>query len=442
MTRCRTTPQWPNRRARILDSALSGAELTRRLLAFARRQPLQPRRIDLNVLIPNQVAMLRRTLGETIDITTTLAPDLWLTSADASQIGDALLNLALNARDAMPHGGSLTITTSNAHLEARDVAGDGGVIAGDFVVLAVNDTGLGMPRDVAQRATEPFFSTKPTGAGSGLGLSIIYGFARQSGGHLLIDSKVGVGTTVKLYLPRASPGAVGDEDATAITSDDPGGDETILLVDDNVTLRDVARRHLKSLGYHVSVAEDGPAAMHLLRSAAQFDLLFTDIVMPQGMTGYELAEAARTLRPKLRVLFTTGYAGELDDGQPGGGGSCANPIAARIWRKTSALPSTRRAEAPLSPGRPHAREQETLCRAGHAVRYAATIRTGNRSSVVERRNSRCSRGRNDGRDGWWSGCPTSPGRRPAIRGDTRTRAGSRVPAGRTTASGPPATNSR
>lgn len=301
----------------IEGAVRQAAATTRQLRAFGPQRAQGARLLALDEVVKRSAGLLERILPKNIRFEVSIAESGTI-RADEGQVLGVITNLALNARDAMPHGGSLTITTSNAHLEARDVAGDGGVIAGDFVVLAVNDTGLGMPRDVAQRATEPFFSTKPTGAGSGLGLSIIYGFARQSGGHLLIDSKVGVGTTVKLYLPRASPGAVGDEDATAIKSDDPGGDETILLVDDNVTLRDVARRHLKSLGYHVSVAEDGPAAMHLLRSAAQFDLLFTDIVMPQGMTGYELAEAARTLRPKLRVLFTTGYAGELDDGQPGG----------------------------------------------------------------------------------------------------------------------------
>ena len=297
----------------ILNSALSGAELTRRLLAFARRQPLQPRRIDLNVLLPSQVSMLRRMLPETIAVAATLAPDLWLTSVDPSQIGDALLNLALNARDAMPHGGSLTIATANARFDTPRAAEAGETMVGDYVVLAVTDTGIGMPPDVADRATEPFFSTKPTGSGSGLGLSMIYGFARQSGGHLLIDSKVGVGTTVRLYLPRAGAGAAAGDDTQDAAALGPGGDETILLVDDNLTLRDVARRHLTALGYSVSVADNGPAALELLRSGARFDLLFTDIVMPQGISGYALAEAARRLLPELRVLFTTGYAEEAGE---------------------------------------------------------------------------------------------------------------------------------
>ena len=185
----------------ILNSALSGADLTRRLLAFARRQTLQPRRIDLNAYLPNHIAILRRLLGESIAITATLADDLWPTRADPSQVGDALLNLAINARDAMPHGGTITIATANIHLEQGEL--DGEVTAGDYVVLSVTDTGTGMPPEVLERVVEPFFTTKGPGAGSGLGLSMIFGFARQSGGHLRIDSELGHGTTVRLYLPRA-----------------------------------------------------------------------------------------------------------------------------------------------------------------------------------------------------------------------------------------------
>ena len=185
----------------ILNSALSGADLTRRLLAFARRQTLQPRRIDLNAYLPNHIAMLRRLLGETIHLTTTLAADLWPTRADPSQVGDALLNLAINARDAMPHGGWLSIETANAHLGADQQGVE--VAEGDYVVLAVTDTGTGMTSELLDRVVEPFFTTKAAGSGSGLGLSMIYGFAKQSGGHLAIESEPGRGTTVRLYLPRA-----------------------------------------------------------------------------------------------------------------------------------------------------------------------------------------------------------------------------------------------
>ena len=301
----------------ILDSALSGAELTRRLLAFARKQPLQPRLIDLNALLPSHVALLSRTLGETVHVTAKLAPDLWPTYADPSQIGDALLNLALNARDAMPHGGNLTIETANMHLPAPDPAEHTQIIAGDYVVLAVTDTGTGMPPDVVERATEPFFTTKPPTVGSGLGLSMIYGFGMQSGGHLTIDSEVGVGTAVRLYLPRALDEPVAVHDAGEAEQADPGGNEAILVVDDNPMLRAATQRNLISLGYQVTTAESGPAALIILRAGNKFDPLFTDVVMPEGMSGYDLAKAAQDLQPGLKVLLTTGYADQLPTGSVG-----------------------------------------------------------------------------------------------------------------------------
>jgi two-component system CheB/CheR fusion protein len=300
-------PELAEQAREILDSALSGAELTRRLLAFARQQPLQPRIVDLNALLPATVTMLRRTLGETIHVTARLAPDLWLTRADPSQIGDALLNLALNARDAMPHGGGLTIETANTHLDMPDTADGSEISQGDYVMLAVGDTGTGMPPEVLERATEPFFTTKPAGAGSGLGLSMIYGFARQSGGHLAIESEMGVGTTVRLYLPQAHNDAAAARAAREAVLPEPGGDEAILLVDDNAILRDATKRRLLALGYQVSTAGSGPAALAILGSGAAFDLLLTDVAMP-GMSGFDLAEAARRLQPHLKLLFTTGYA--------------------------------------------------------------------------------------------------------------------------------------
>jgi signal transduction histidine kinase len=307
-------PEEADQAREILDSALGGAELTRRLLAFARQQPLQPRRIDLNALLQGQVGMLRRILGEAIHVSASLAPDLWTISADASQISDALLNLALNARDAMPQGGDLTITTANAQLAATDADDGREALTGDYVVLSVRDTGTGMPPEVAAQATEPFFSTKPPGTGSGLGLSMIYGFARQSGGQLLIDSELGVGTTVRLYLPRAKGDDLDRPVVASGTVQQPGGNEAILVVDDNTTLHDLAQRHLAALGYGVSVAGNGPAALALLASGTRFDLLFTDVVMPDGMSGYALAEAAQRLQPHLRLLFTSGYAGEAGNG--------------------------------------------------------------------------------------------------------------------------------
>ena len=291
----------------ILSSALGGADLTRRLLAFARRQTLQPQRIDLNGHLSHQIVMLRRLLGETIQVKTTLAAGLWPTRADPSQVADTLLNLAINARDAMPYGGSISIETANAHLDEQYAERNAEVTPGDYVMLSVADTGIGMPEEVAERAIEPFFTTKEPGAGSGLGLSMIYGFARQSGGHLKINSEVGRGTTVRLYLPRVPAersAPLGEADDAPL----PTGDEAILLVDDDTEMRAVARRHLVSLGYRVREAENGPAALAILRDGARFDLLFTDVVMPGGMTGYQLAAAAGYRRPGLKVLFTTGYA--------------------------------------------------------------------------------------------------------------------------------------
>jgi CheY-like chemotaxis protein len=296
----------------ILNSALSGADLTRRLLAFARRQTLQPRVIDLNSYLPNHIAILRRLLGETVVITTSLADDLWPIRADPSQIGDALLNLAINARDAMPHGGHILIETANVHMAADPQ--DLEMAPGDYVILSMTDTGTGMPPEVLERVMEPFFTTKGPGAGSGLGLSMIFGFAQQSGGHLKIESQLGQGTTVRLCLPRAQNVEADVPAPGEIPL--PTGQETILLVDDNTQMRSLARQHLASLGYQVSEAASGPAALAMLRSGERFDLLFTDIVMPGGMSGYQLAAVARQILPGLKVLFMTGYAGTSTRAEP------------------------------------------------------------------------------------------------------------------------------
>ena len=275
------------------------------MLAFARRQTLQPRRIDLNTYLPNHVAILRRLLGETIHVTMTLAPDLWPTRVDPSQVGDALLNLTINARDAMPLGGRIEISTANVHLD--DNPRDRVVAPGDYVVMTVSDSGMGMTPEVLERAAEPFFATKEPGAGSGLGLAMIFGFARQSGGHMTITSQHGRGTTVRLYLPRAQGSETDAGDGTAGLPL-PRGHETILLVDDSDEMRVIAGRHLNSLGYRVTEAANGPEALAILRGGQTFDLLFTDIIMTDGMTGHQLAAVARQLRPRLKVLFTTGYA--------------------------------------------------------------------------------------------------------------------------------------
>jgi PAS domain S-box-containing protein len=295
----------------VLDSALGGAELTRRLLAFGRRQALAPQRIDLSTQMARHVTLLSRTLGPGIQVETVFADDLWPVRADPSQLGDALLNLAINARDAMPRGGVLTIETHNDRVWLEDHAHDTEMTPGDYAVLAVSDTGIGMSAEVRARAIEPFFTTKGPGIGSGLGLSMIYGFVRQSGGYLEINSEVGIGTTVRILLPRAK----GNDDTAPYAVQHtslPTGHETILVVDDSPEMRQVAERHLRFLGYVVLTAENGPAALTRLQGDTPVDLLFTDIAMPEGLTGFQLAEAACQMRPGLKVLFTTGYAGTQD----------------------------------------------------------------------------------------------------------------------------------
>ena len=289
-------------------AALRGAELTKRLLAFSRRQVLEPEVTDLNNLVAGMDDLLRRTLGETIEINVSLEADLWPVRVDVSQLENALLNLAVNARDAMPQGGKLTIETANARLDEAFAARHTFMTAGPYVMLAVNDTGSGMPPEVIEHAFEPFFTTKEVGKGTGLGLSMVYGFVKQSGGHVIIYSEEGHGTTVKLYLPRAEPG-----DAAAVEEAAPGpaveaGGETILVVEDDAAVREIAVSLLRDHGYHVLEAEDGAAALKILDDHPDIDLLLTDVVMPGGMGGPDLARNARERRPDLKVLFTSGYA--------------------------------------------------------------------------------------------------------------------------------------
>jgi signal transduction histidine kinase/CheY-like chemotaxis protein len=311
----RDAPEYAELAREILNSALNGSLLTRRLLAVGRNQPLQPQLVDLNALVAGVVDMLRRTLGETIEIEAVDTPDLWLTNADPSQIRDALLNLALNARDAMPHGGELKIESANLYLDAYAAPAYGELGGGDFVVLSVTDTGVGIPESVLRRAIEPFFTTKPPSAGSGLGLSMVYGFAKQSGGHLDIDSTVGVGTRVRLFLPRARDHAVTIAEVPSTPGLHPMGTESILLVDDNQSLLEVTRRNLTAWGYKVIAVARGRMALAILESGEPIDLLFTDVVMPEGMSGPELVDAARRIDPHLKVLFTTGYVVEPSDYQ-------------------------------------------------------------------------------------------------------------------------------
>jgi PAS domain S-box-containing protein len=295
---------------RFADSALEGANraasLTHRLLAFSRRQPLKPEAIEPGGLISGLSEMLMRTLGETIRIETVLGAGLWRAHADPHQLESAILNLAVNARDAMPDGGKLTIEIANTDLDDRYVAQHPGVAAGQYVMIGVTDTGDGMPADIVAKAFDPFFTTKEVGKGTGLGLSQVYGFARQSGGHVKIYSEVGHGTSVKLYLPRF----VGEDGAMEGASPRPlphaDAAITILIVEDEHAVRQLGVDALTELGYRVLEADGAVAALRLLDSHDEIDLLFTDVIMPQ-VNGRKLAEEARKRRPGLKVLFTTGY---------------------------------------------------------------------------------------------------------------------------------------
>jgi PAS domain S-box-containing protein len=322
----RNLPEDQVRLRRSAENAMRGAEraavLTQRLLAFARRQPLEPRPIDLNRLVGGMSELLHQTLGEAFEIETVLASGLWSVEADPNQLENAIINLAVNARDAMGEGGRLTIETANAHLDHGYAAQNTGVLPGQYVVICVSDTGSGMDAATLERVFEPFFTTKDVGRGTGLGLSMVYGFVKQSGGHVKVYSEAGQGTSVKLYLPRLI-GAVAEEEAAPEQLVPEGTrEETILVCEDDDDVRTYSVEVLRELGYRVLEAHDGPSALRLLeRQGGEVDLLFTDVVLPSGMMGDQLAEQARAIRPGLKVLFTTGYArnaivhqGRLDPG--------------------------------------------------------------------------------------------------------------------------------
>ncbi len=305
----------------VMDAAQRGAELTQRLLAFARKQALEPKTVDINLLVSGTDAMLRRTLGEHIHIEFVPEPRLWAAEVDPAQLDNTLLNLCLNARDAMPQGGRLRIETANVTLDDAYASRYADVRAGAYVMLSVSDTGFGIEPQHLGRVFEPFYTTKEQGKGTGLGLAMTYGFMKQSGGHVNIESQPGRGTTVRLYLPpTARTGENPAAPAVRVKTRSPGGEETILLVEDDELVRKYANAQLMSLGYTVLQAPDGAHALELLGGAARLDLLFTDVVMP-GMSGRELADQARLKRPGLRVLYTSGYAenmivhdGRLDAG--------------------------------------------------------------------------------------------------------------------------------
>jgi PAS domain S-box-containing protein len=293
------------------DAAGLGARLTDQLLTFARQRQLDPQVVRLNDLIVGTAELLRRTLGEHISLSTSLAPDLWETRADPGQFQSAIVNLAVNARDAMPKGGKLIVETRNATIDASHVGLDPDRLGGDYVQLSVSDTGTGIPPEVRDRVFEPFFTTKEKGRGTGLGLAMVYGFVKQSGGHATIYSEAGHGTTINLYLPRAGASAV--EHAPIRGADDAGQQArgVILVVEDDERVRRLTVSRLKMIGYEVLEARDGPGAVSVLESGAPVDLVFTDMIMPGGMTGREVVKAARELKPGIKVLLTTGYAEDL-----------------------------------------------------------------------------------------------------------------------------------
>jgi signal transduction histidine kinase/ActR/RegA family two-component response regulator len=288
-----------------LDAAMRGADLTRRLLAFARRQPLQPERIELNGLVTGMVKLLGRTLGEAIEISLDLSPNVWPVLVDPAQLEASLANLATNARDAMPAGGKLMIATMNRFLDADYAEQFPEIRPGDYALIEVSDTGSGMLPDVMNHIFEPFFTTKPHGKGTGLGLSMVFGFMKQSGGHVNVYSEPGVGTTFRLYLPRAPEGPV-LSDTRAIADAARAQGETVLAVEDNAALRRVVMRQLGDLGYRVLEAENAAAALALL-AQEKVDLLFTDIIMAGEIDGYALAHEVRTRWPSVKVVLTSGF---------------------------------------------------------------------------------------------------------------------------------------
>jgi CheY-like chemotaxis protein len=307
----------------IDEAAERGAQLVHRLMAFARNQPLLAASLDLNDVVSRMAAILQPMLGEDISLKTALASDLWPALADAHQLEDAIVNLAVNARDAMPKGGQLVIETANAHLDHEYATHNVGVAPGDYVAVIVTDSGTGMAPDVVERVFEPFFTTKSEGHGTGLGLSMVYGFVKQSRGHVKIYSELGHGTSIKLYLPRAASAAAVATERPASAEAHVGGGETILIVEDDAAVRIAAVSILENLGYCVREAEDGQTALDILKAPDRIDLLFTDLIMPNGMNGQDLLRKAREQRPGLKALFTSGYSapvlqtrGTADHGVP------------------------------------------------------------------------------------------------------------------------------
>jgi signal transduction histidine kinase len=346
-----------------LRAGNSASQLIHRLLAFSRRQPRAPQVVDVSALLRELEPLVRRTVGETIDLSVTAEPGLWPALADPAGLENAILNLAINGRDAMPAGGKLAIAASNVGIDQVYAAIAGLERTGDFVMVSVADSGAGMPPEVQERAFDPFFTTKLPGKGTGLGLAMVYGFVQQSGGHVMIDSEPGEGTIIRLYLPRtlgepAAPVAEPSWEAH-------GGTETILLVEDDELLRTHTAAMLRGLGYTVLVAADGAEALLLLQEGLRPNLLLTDLVLPGGIGGREVADAAARLVPGLRVLFTSGYGtGAVADGRsvppealigkPYGFGELASRIRAALAAPPAGCPGRDPRDAIREPGRPAA----------------------------------------------------------------------------------------
>jgi PAS domain S-box-containing protein len=293
----------------IDEAADRGAQLVQRMLAFARKQPLECHILDVNETVERASAMLERTLGEDIALRAACGENLWPVIADPAQLGDAIVNLAVNARDAMPKGGRLLVETANVHLDEDYAAQHAGVRAGDYVAVIVADSGTGMSAEVMERVFEPFFTTKEVGRGTGLGLSMVYGFVKQSGGHVKIYSEVGHGTSVKMYFPKAErSGTPRVEAPVHPTADLPEGRGTILVVEDDLSVRKMAVGVLEDLGFQVRQACDGKVALDILHGTDHIDLLFTDMIMPNGVTGQDLVREAHRLRPGMKALLTSGYS--------------------------------------------------------------------------------------------------------------------------------------
>jgi nitrogen-specific signal transduction histidine kinase len=307
----RSRPEDHARIKRATEMAFQGtqraASLTGRLLAFSRRQPLEPKPLEVNVLVREMTELLHRTLGETIELEAVMASRLWPVEVDENQLESAILNLAVNARDAMPGGGKLTIETANTALDESYSAKDSEVIPGQYVMLSVSDSGCGMSKETVARAFEPFYTTKEVGRGTGLGLSMVYGFVKQSGGHVGLYSEVGQGTTVKLYFPRYTGNVNAAEIEERLPVPKASLEEVILVVEDNEDVRSYSVTILRELGYKVLEAADADGALRFLEGTDRIDLLFTDVVLP-GKNGRVLANAAKLVRPDLKVLFTTGYS--------------------------------------------------------------------------------------------------------------------------------------